>query len=124
MIDLWKQVFPNDPPWNEPNQLLDRKLTCQDGLIFVAISGDDVVGNVLAGWDGVRGWIYHLSVSMAHRRHRVATRLIQAAEAALADLGCPKINLQVRTSNLDVCAFYESVGYKRDEVVSYGKRLG
>jgi ribosomal protein S18 acetylase RimI-like enzyme len=45
------------------------------------------------------------------------------AERLLRAAGCPKINLQIRTSNADVLAFYETLGFARDDVVSLGKRL-
>ena len=45
------------------------------------------------------------------------------AERLLRELGCPKINLQVRTSNSEVIAFYQRIGYAIDEVTSLGKRL-
>ncbi len=45
------------------------------------------------------------------------------AEQLLRQLGCPKINLQVRTNNHEVIAFYERLGFVRDDVVSLGRRL-
>ena len=45
------------------------------------------------------------------------------AEAGLRSLGCPKINLQVRADNREALAFYERLGFMRDEVVTLGKRL-
>jgi hypothetical protein len=82
-----------------------------------------VVATVLAGFDGVRGWIHHLAVvpSLGHRG--IATQMIREAESGLAKLGCPKVNLQVRPANADVVAFYRSLGYQVEERVSMGKRL-
>jgi ribosomal protein S18 acetylase RimI-like enzyme len=45
------------------------------------------------------------------------------AERLLGAAGCPKINLQVRTNNRAVLSFYERIGYRIDDVVSFGKRL-
>jgi len=49
--------------------------------------------------------------------------MMQAAERILKDTGCPKINLQIRSSNKDVIEFYKAIGFKKDDVVSMGKRL-
>lgn len=82
-----------------------------------------LVGGLKAGFDGVRGWIYHLAVAPESRRCGVATKLVRAAEAALRDLGCPKVNLQVRASNASVVAFYQALGFTVEERVSMGRRL-
>src|SRR5678816_2000043 len=62
VVQLWGQVFPNDPPWNDPAELIRRKLSVQPELFFVAHGSGRILGTVLAGFDGVRGWIYHLAV--------------------------------------------------------------
>jgi ribosomal protein S18 acetylase RimI-like enzyme len=121
---LWKLVFPEDPPWNAPEVMIETKLRVQPELLLVGELGDTLVGAVIAGFDGVRGWIYHLAVSPQHRRRGFATRLVRAAEEGLRGLGCPKVNLQVRATNHEVVAFYRSVGYEIEERVSMGRRLG
>jgi hypothetical protein len=62
VVQLWGEVFPNDPPWNDPAELIRRKLSVQPELFFVAHGNGRILGTVLAGFDGVRGWIYHLAV--------------------------------------------------------------
>ena len=49
--------------------------------------------------------------------------MMEAGEAYLRTIGCPKINLQVRSSNTTVIEFYQRIGFKMDEVMSLGKRL-
>lgn len=124
VVALWKNVFPHDPPWNEPAELIARKRSVQPELFWIAQDGKDIVGTVLAGYDGVRGWIYHLAVDPSKRRKGTARLLMQTAENALEALGCPKINLQVRMNNTDVVHFYESIGYAVEERVQMGKPLG
>jgi ribosomal protein S18 acetylase RimI-like enzyme len=46
-----------------------------------------------------------------------------ALEARFRDLGCAKINLQIRSSNASVIDFYEQLGYTVDDVICMGKRL-
>jgi ribosomal protein S18 acetylase RimI-like enzyme len=124
VVALWSVVFPNDPPWNEPTELLRRIRAIQNELFWIAEEGKDIIGTVVAGWDGVRGWIYHLAVDPSKRRRGAARLLMQAAEQTLEELGCPKINLQVRMSNSAVVDFYKALGYGVEERVQMGKPLG
>jgi len=124
VISLWRIAFAGDPPRNEPTIVIERKQFEKDELFFVGILGDQVVGTVLAGFDGVRGWVYHLAVAPELRRRGLAGQLMDHAEQDLLSRGCPKLNLQVRTSNAEVVAFYESRGYTVDQVISLGKVLG
>jgi ribosomal protein S18 acetylase RimI-like enzyme len=121
---LWARVFPDDPPWNAPEIMIESKLKVQPELLLVGELAGTIVGAVMAGFDGVRGWIYHLAVAPEHRRQGFATRLVQSAERGLRDLGCTKVNLQIRAENQDVVAFYRSIGYQIEERVSMGRRLG
>ncbi|HEY0711136.1 MAG TPA: GNAT family acetyltransferase [Polyangia bacterium] len=120
---LWTAAFPEDPPWNAPSELIARKLTVQPELLLVAARRGQVVGAVMAGFDGVRGWLHHLAVSPACRRQGLATQLVRAAEIGLARIGCTKVNLQVRATNETVVAFYRKLGYAIEERVSMGRRL-
>ena len=123
VVVLWRMVFPNDPPWNEPSELIRRKRRIQPELFWVAEEGDEIVGTVLAGYDGVRGWIYHLAVDPSKRRKGTARLLMETAEKSLGSLGCPKINLQVRKNNVAVLDFYKAIGYEIEERVQMGKPL-
>ena len=123
VVVLWRMVFPNDPPWNEPSELIRRKRRIQPELFWVAEEGDEIVGTVLAGYDGVRGWIYHLAVDPSKRRKGTARLLMETAEKSLGSLGCPKINLQIRKNNVAVVDFYKAIGYEIEERVQMGKPL-
>ena len=82
-----------------------------------------IIATCMTGYEGHRGWINYLAVSPPYRRQGFATRMMQEAEKLLRDDCCPKINLQIRTSNTDVIAFYEAMGFRKDDVVGMGKRL-
>ena len=123
VVSLWNEVFPDDPPWNEPAAVIRRKLTVQPELFLVGLVNGRVVATVIAGFDGVRGWIHHLAVQSAYRRRGIARSLVEAAEESLAKLGCPKVNLQVRAANTAVISFYRALGYDVEERASLGKRL-
>ncbi|HET6282220.1 MAG TPA: GNAT family acetyltransferase [Polyangia bacterium] len=120
---LWGRVFADDPPWNAPAVMIENKLKVQPELLLVGILDAVLVGAVMAGFDGVRGWIYHLAVAPECRRRGIATQLVRAAEAGLRKLGCPKVNIQVRATNGEVVAFYRSLAYIVEERVSMGRRL-
>lgn len=123
VVELWVACFPDDPPWNEPRDVIRRKMTVQPELFLVAIVDDHVVGTVLAGFDGFRGWVNKVATHPSHQGIGVATRMMKAAEKALAGMGCPKLNLQVRGENASVVEFYRNAGYAIEDRVSMGKRL-
>ena len=77
----------------------------------------------MVGFDGHRGWVYYLAVASTHRKQSIGRALMTEAERLLSALGCPKLNLLVRSSNAEVLAFYASLDYVQDDVVSLGKRL-
>ncbi len=110
-------------PWNDPKQDIARKLTVQRELFLVAELDGIVVGVVMAGYDGHRGWVNYLAVDLAQRRRGIGTALMRDAERRLLLLGCPKLNLQVRRENAAVQAFYAALGFSEDAAVSMGKRL-
>jgi len=120
---LWREVFPDDPPWNEPSLVMAKKRAVQRDLFFVAHLDDELTGTAMAGYDGHRGWVYTLAVRPFRRRCGIGRALMARVESALVDLGCAKLNLQVRASNQAVVAFYEKMGYQVEQRVSMGKRL-
>ena len=120
---LWGRVFPGEPQRNAPRRVIDEKALMKDGLFFVAVLDSHVVGTVMAGYDGHRGWIYRLAVLPEYRGKGIATGLMRKAEAALVACGCAKVNLQVRESNETAVGFYRSLGYEVEERVSLGRVL-
>jgi ribosomal protein S18 acetylase RimI-like enzyme len=122
VIALWKRAGLTRP-WNDPAKDVARKRRVQRELFLVAVEADAIVGTVMAGYDGHRGWLNYLAVDPTHRRRGIGRALMAAAEAGVRALGCPKLAVQIRTDNRDALAFYERLGFARDEVVSMGKRL-
>ncbi|MCB1622471.1 MAG: GNAT family acetyltransferase [Thiothrix sp.] len=110
-------------PWNNPQRDIERKLAIQPELFLVATENDIPLATVMAGYEGHRGWINYLAVHPQHRRQGLGRCMVQAAETRLLALGCPKINLQVRSNNNAVIAFYQSLGFRDDHCISLGKRL-
>jgi ribosomal protein S18 acetylase RimI-like enzyme len=127
VVELWRAVFPAyfDPavPQRLARPTIERKLAFGDGLFWLAEEQGAVVGTVMAGYDGHRGWIYNFGVHPAQRRRGVARAMLAHAEAALAALGCPKINLHMVAGNPHAGEFYRAAGYVVDDVVAFGKRV-
>lgn len=110
-------------PQNDPVKDIRRKLRVQREMFLVGLIDGRLVATVMAGYEGHRGWVNYLAVAPDCRKRGFGRRLMDEAEALLRAAGCPKINLQVRSSNSDVIGFYGSIGYAVDDVVSMGKRL-
>jgi len=119
LITLWQRVFPDDPSHNEPSKVISAKLAVDD-LIFVAEQNDQIVGACMAGYDGHRGWLYAVAVSPDFRRSGIGSLLVNAAIQQLKILGCIKVNLQIRSTNTSVAAFYKSLGFATEDRLSMG----
>ncbi len=122
VIALWhrcKLVVPQ----NDPKRDIEAKLKAQPHLFLVGLLDARLVATVMAGYEGHRGWVNYLAVSPDAQGQGLGRKMMKAAEAELRQLGCPKINLQIRSTNQAVIAFYEHLGYSVDPVTSMGKRL-
>ena len=122
VIDLWQRCN-LVVPQNDPQKDIEMKSKVQADLFFVGEINSRIVATSMAGYDGHRGWIYYLAVDPNYQRQGIGRRMMEKAEHELQKRGCPKINLQVRTSNQVVISFYESLGYSNDGVIGLGKRL-
>ena len=122
VVNLWRECE-LVKPWNDPAKDIRRKLDVQRDLFLVGLLDGKLVGTVIAGYEGHRGWINYLAVSKECREMGFGRLMIDEVEERLRAMGCPKINLQIRSSNVDVIRFYQSLGYSEDDVVNMGKRL-
>ena len=122
VIELWHQCGLTRP-WNDPAKDIQRKLEVQPDMFLVGLIDDNVVGSVMAGYEGHRGWIYYLAVAPDVQHRGYGRRLMEHAEGLLRAVNCPKINLLIRTDNKDAIEFYRSLDYSMDAVTAMGKRL-
>ena len=122
VISLW-QACELIVPQNDPGKDIDRKLAVNPELFLVGEHRGEVVASVMGGYEGHRGWINYLAVTPDHRGNGYGKMIMSEIEARIRAKGCPKINLQVRSSNDAVIRFYESLGYGRERVAGMGKRL-
>lgn len=123
VITLW-EACQLVVPQNDPVADIRTKIQFQPDLFLVAMAEDRLVGTVMAGYEGHRGWINYLAVAPDLRRRGIAKIMMASVEKKLRALGCPKINLQVRRTNTTVINFYQAIGFREDDVISLGKRLG
>ncbi|MFJ4252829.1 GNAT family acetyltransferase [Microbacterium sp. NPDC090003] len=124
VVELWTEAGLTRP-WNDPRRDIERKLRVQPELFLVATAPESatVLGSVMAGYDGHRGWLYYLATAASHRGRGIARELVAEAERLLLALGCPKVQLMVREGNEGVLGFYDALGYERFAVANTGKRL-
>ena len=127
VLALWAQAFPEyatpGKPQRDPRLSIRNKLAMQPEFFFVGLLEERLIGTVMVGYDGHRGWMYSLAVAEDERGNGYARALVEHAERALAAIGCPKLNLQIMANKPETQAFYAKLGYQMDAVVSFGKRL-
>ncbi len=122
VVSLWQEAGLTRP-WNNPHQDISRKLKVQPELFLVAEDDGALVGSVMAGYDGHRGWLYYLATDPHRRGEGIARQLVGGAEERLIEMGCPKVQLMVRPDNGVAHGFYESLDYEPFDVWATGKRL-
>jgi ribosomal protein S18 acetylase RimI-like enzyme len=122
IIELWK-ACKLVRPTNDPAKDIVRKRKVRGDLLLVGLSDGKIVASAMVGYEGHRGWVNYLAVSPRHWKLGFGRRMIAEAERRLRAEGCPKMNLQVHSSNNEAVAFYKAIGFVQDDVLSFGKRL-
>jgi len=122
VIDLWEKcgliITQNDPVED-----IQKKLDFQPELFFISLLGGQLIGSVMIGYEGHRGWLNYLAVLPAFQRRGYGRKLVNKAIFELRKIGCLKLNLQVRKSNASVIEFYKHLGFKEEDRISLGMRL-
>lgn len=101
IIDLWQKTNLTRP-WNNPRADIERAMDCATSTVFVAAHGAQIIGSVMTGYEGHRGWIYYLAVAPHHQKQGIGKELVMTAENWLKNQGCPKIMLMIRKENTDI----------------------
>jgi ribosomal protein S18 acetylase RimI-like enzyme len=101
-----------DDPW-ALEQLLER----DPGALLVAESEGEVVGVLIAGWDGWRGNVYRLAVLPSHRRQGIGRRLVEAGHDRLRAQGARRVTALVGGEEGAAHGLWRAVGFQRDEFV-------
>ena len=110
----WASVSASDTP-AEIAKLLQRN----PGLSWVAIHDGELVGTVLCGQDGRRGYIYHLVVSDAQRGRGIGAALLARALNGLRAAGILKCHAMVIDGNPSAEYFWQNGGWERQQTAQY-----
>ena len=122
LVSLWN-MCKLSVPWNNPYKDIARKLKVQAKLFLVGYLEDKLIASVMAGYDGHRGWINYFAVHPDFQARGYGMQLMKNVENVLRELGCPKINLQIREGNDKVFTYYQKLGYVEEKRINMGKRL-
>ena len=122
LVSLWN-MCKLTVPWNNPYKDIARKLKVQAELFLVGYLEDKLIASVMAGYDGHRGWINYFAVHPDFQARGYGKQLMDNVENGLRELGCPKINLQIREGNDKVFSYYQKLGFVEENRINMGKRL-
>jgi ribosomal protein S18 acetylase RimI-like enzyme len=121
VLGLWEQARIEQATTAERPVDVERLIAERPGSLLVAETDGEIVGTLIAVWDGWRGNMYRLAVRSDHRRNGIALELVRAGEAYLRGEGARRITALVAYEDPVAAGFWESAGYPRDEVI--GRRV-
>ena len=123
ILKLW--LLSDAPPTMTDDETGLRAVFERDpDAVFVAAAGDEIVGSLIAAWDGWRGNMYRLAVHPDYRRRGIAALLVAEGEQRLRDLGCRRVTVLVLTNEPGAKQLWSSVGYdKQPEMARFRKNL-
>ena len=121
VLDLWAQSRSEHA--STPDNLDDVEFLVADSpaALLVAERDGEIVGALIAAWDGWRGNMYRLAVREGHRRQGIGLTLVRGAEEYLRGCGARRITALVAYDDERAGAFWESAGYPRDREI--GRRV-
>ena len=122
LVSLWN-MCKLTVPWNSPYKDIARKLKVQAQLFLVGYMEDKLIGPVMAGYDGHRGYINYFAVHPNFQLRGYGKQLMDNIENRLRELGCPKINLQIREVNDKVVSYYQKLGFVEEKRFNMGNRI-
>jgi ribosomal protein S18 acetylase RimI-like enzyme len=108
--------------WNDPERDIAFARGRNSSEILVGVAEDKIVSSVMVGHDGHRGMLYYVSVTPDLKGQGIGRATVRAAEAWLKERGIWAINLNIRTENTRVQAFYAALGYEPRDVIVMGRR--
>ncbi|HSN12375.1 MAG TPA: GNAT family acetyltransferase [Propionibacteriaceae bacterium] len=121
-VDLWA-ASDLTRPWNDPYADFARAVEGTSSAVLGLYDDETLVGTVMVGVDGHRGWVYYLASHPDRRREGIGRALVAAAERWVEERGMPKIQLMVRRTNASVVDFYTALGYAEQDTVVLGRRF-
>lgn len=103
-------------PWNDPVVDFQRAVEGTTSAVLGCKRDNALIGTVMVGNDGHRGWVYYLAVAKLDQHNGVGSQLMRAAENWLRKSGAVKVQLMVRSENQSVLNFYRECGYETSDV--------
>jgi putative acetyltransferase len=110
-LSLWRQSEGIGLSGADSPEAIAAFLARNPGLSLVVRLGGRLVGAVLCGHDGRRGYLHHLAVALAHRGRGLGTKLVEACLAGLAAAGIEKCHIFLRADNRNGEAFWRNIGW-------------
>lgn len=122
VLDLWRHS--SSPGSTDTAAAINKRLTRDDGLFLLASAKGTVIGSLIGGWDGWRGYFYRLVVDETWRRQGIATALVREGERRLSALGARRIYAAVLAHEEQAVAFWRTAGYElTSHVTPFAKDL-
>jgi ribosomal protein S18 acetylase RimI-like enzyme len=121
VLELWAQERSEHASTADRAEDVERLIADFPAALLVAERGREIVGALIAGWDGWRGNMYRLAVREGHRREGIGIALTRAGEEYLRGCGVSRITALVAFEDDAAGAFWESTGYPRDHEI--GRRV-
>jgi len=122
VIDLWKKCD-LIVPQNDPVEDIQKKLEFQPQLFLIALLDGQLIGSIMVGYEGHRGWLNYLAISPNYQKQGYGKKLVFKAIDELKKFDCLKVNVQIRKNNSSAIEFYKHLGFKDDNVIGLGIRL-
>jgi ribosomal protein S18 acetylase RimI-like enzyme len=121
VLELWAQSRSEHASTPDRIDHVERLIAASPAVLLVAERGAEIVGALIAGWDGWRGNMYRLAVREGHRRQGIGIALTRAGEQYLRDCGARRVTALVAFEDEAAGAFWEAAGYPQDRDI--GRRV-
>lgn len=121
IITIWEECNLTRP-WNNSNDDIKNAILNSTSTILL-LCENKIIGTVMVGHDGHRGWIYYLAVTKKFQKMGYGKQLVFEAEKWLKEKNVPKVNLMIRNSNGGVKQFYKACDYMESDVITMEKWL-
>jgi ribosomal protein S18 acetylase RimI-like enzyme len=123
VLTFWRSAT-TEPSTTDNASSLGTLIAHASESLVLALDNGEIIGTVIAGWDGWRGAMYRLAVSRSHRRRGIATALVGEGERRLATRGAARLHMIVAADQDEAQAFWTAVGYEPTDQFRFVKVLG